>query len=97
MAKFGADTLRMYEMFIGPFDQMVAWNWEGAEGVYRFLKRTWNLVSNNLSNTRTSSLTGRTEVVKLISKVENDLENMKFNTAVAACMEFVNWWETRKR
>lgn len=89
--KFGADTLRLYEMFIGPFDQMLAWSWESLEGVSRFVKRVWNLVISS-QNLEVSSSEAKRKMAKLISKVDNDLENMKFNTAVAAMMEWTNWW-----
>jgi leucyl-tRNA synthetase len=89
--KFGADSLRMYEMFMGPFDQTVAWNDESLEGVYRFLKRVWVLVNNNPTSPK-ASLGARQHLARLTWKVEEDLEAMKFNTAVAALMEFVNWW-----
>jgi leucyl-tRNA synthetase len=92
--KYGADTLRLYEMFIGPFDQAVAWSWEGVEGVYRFLKRVWKLVTNKKLKVESSS-EARLRLAKLIRKVEADLECNKFNTAVAACMEFTNWWGER--
>ncbi len=90
--KYGADTLRMYEMFIGPFDQMVAWSWEGVEGVSRFLNRVWKLVNDNLSVENTSSREAKIKMGGLVRKVESDIENMKFNTAVAALMEWTNWW-----
>lgn len=91
VAKYGADTLRMYEMFIGPFDQTVTWSWEGVEGVHRFLKRIWDLCQiSNLKSQDTNE--AKTRIAKLIYKVEVDIEAMKFNTAVAAMMEFSNWW-----
>ncbi len=91
VTKFGADTLRLYEMFIGPFDQTVAWNWEGVEGVHRFLKRVWGLaIGCQLS--AMSSPEAKRRMAKLKVKVEEDLEAMKFNTAVAAMMETLNWW-----
>ncbi len=91
VSKFGADTFRMYEMFIGPFDQTVVWSEESLEGVYRFLKRVWGLVTK-IQNSNHKSQTVNRELAKLVKKVGEDLEEMKFNTAVAAMMEFVNWW-----
>jgi leucyl-tRNA synthetase len=90
--KFGADSLRMYEMFMGPFDQMVAWSDESLEGVSRFLKKIWKLTINNLQFTIEPSQESKRRLAQLIKKVEEDLEATKFNTAVAALMEFVNWW-----
>jgi leucyl-tRNA synthetase len=95
VAKYGADTLRMYEMFIGPFEQMVAWSDESLEGVFRFLKRVWVLVNEmQISNNKSqiNSEETRRKLAILIKKVEEDLEAAKFNTVVAAMMEFVNWW-----
>jgi len=102
---YGADSLRLYEMFMGPFDQAINWNTKGLEGCYRFLKKVWVLFGDekkiNPSTDSINSLqagSGRTSkelVQKLyytIKKVSNDLENMKFNTAIAAMMEFVNLW-----
>lgn len=91
VTKFGADTLRLYEMFIGPFDQMVSWSWEGVEGVHRFLKRIWRLALTCADGEETVADTKK-KLAKLTKKIEDDLESMKFNTAVASMMEFVNWW-----
>jgi leucyl-tRNA synthetase len=99
VAKYGADTLRMYEMFMGPFDQMVSWSDESLEGVYRFLKRVWVLVNEDNGKTYKAKIASKEvkrRMAQLIKKVEEDLEEMKFNTAVAAMMEFVNWWTEHK-
>ncbi len=89
--KFGGDSLRLYEMFIGPFDQSVAWSWESLEGVHRFLKRVWVLANKPCGES--SSISAKAKVNTLNQRVNVDLEAMKFNTAVSACMEFVNWWQ----
>jgi leucyl-tRNA synthetase len=89
--KYGADTLRMYEMFMGPFDQMVAWSDESLEGVHRFLKRIWKLAMS-IEQSAKSSKEAKNKMARLIKTIEEDLEDMKFNTAVAAMMEFSNWW-----
>lgn len=95
--KYGADTLRMYEMFIGPFDQTVTWSWESVEGVYRFIKRIWVLVNGVLAGEVKSSSNEAIRRMALTTvKVEGDIEGMKFNTAVAALMELVNWWGDHK-
>ena len=94
--KFGADALRVYEMFMGPFDQTIAWSEESVEGCFRFLKRVWRLSKTKVSNEKTSQDL-RTCLNKTIKKVDGDLENMKFNTAVAAMMEFVNSWQADAR
>ena len=95
--KYGADTLRMYEMFIGPFEQMVSWSWEGVEGVNRYLKRVRVLAEDTLSSRRkTGSNQAWARINRLIVRIDKDLEEMKFNTAVAAMMEYTNWWMDHK-
>ena len=88
--KFGADTLRVYEMFMGPFDQTIAWNPKSLNGVFRFLNKVWNLVLECRDNKRSSE-----KALKLIhqlnKKIDEDLESMKFNTAISSFMEFVNF------
>jgi len=88
--KYGADTLRLYEMFMGPFDQMIAWDTQGIIGVRRFLERLWNLVSGYRSNKK-SSKEIEAALNRLIKKIGGDLEAAKFNTAIAAFMEFLNF------
>ncbi len=90
VAKYGADTLRLYEMFMGPFEQMVAWSQASVEGVYRFLKRVWAL--SFVSRPDSSSSAAIAQISRLAKKVDSDLENVKFNTAVSSLMEFVNFW-----
>jgi leucyl-tRNA synthetase len=90
--KYGADTLRIYEMFMGPFDQMVAWSEESLEGCYRFMGRVWRAFEGKISSSKTpQSLL--TKLHQTIKKVNEDLENMKFNTITSSLMEFVNTWE----
>lgn len=86
---YGADTLRTYEMFIGPYDQDAAWNTEAIGGVYRFLNRCWMLVFTDEATTIDESVSApmRHQTIK---KVTEDLHRNSFNTAVAALMEFVN-------
>lgn len=92
--KYGADTLRMYEMFMGPFGQMVAWNDTAVEGVYRFLKRVWVLTQNEFATQ--SSPEAKRRVAKVVNKIDTDIEGLKFNTAVASAMEYINWWQDHK-
>jgi len=86
--------LRLYEMFVGPFDQMVVWNTNGVAGIYRFLGRVWDLVENHLSSKGQASALDRRQIkhllASLVSKVTADLDAMRFNTAVSAMMEFIN-------
>ena len=99
---YGADTLRTYEMFIGPYDQDAAWDTRSVGGVYRFLNRCWTLVfgSNNESERAVlqhsaeadnNSDNNRSIVRhKTIKKVTEDIHRYNFNTAVATLMEYVN-------
>jgi leucyl-tRNA synthetase len=92
--KYGADALRMYEMFIGPFDQMVTWSDASLEGVARFIRRVWKLGTKIIEERKMeSSEEAEVRIMRLVAKIESDLEGMKFNTAVAAAMEYLNWWE----
>ena len=86
---YGADTLRIYEMFMGPFDQAIAWNSKGVKGVFRFLERFWRLILECKQNEK-SSLPIIRAAHQLNRKIDQDLEKMKFNTSIAAFMEFVN-------
>lgn len=93
---YGADTLRTYEMFIGPYELDAAWSTGGIAGVYRFLNRCWNLVQEFLDDQRQAKLDSDTQLELLkvqhtaIKKVTNDLYNAQFNTAVSALMEYLN-------
>ncbi|MDO4508095.1 MAG: class I tRNA ligase family protein, partial [Candidatus Saccharibacteria bacterium] len=85
---YGADTLRTYEMFIGPYDQDAAWDPRSVGGVYRFLNRCYNLCfTNELSGTEENTRVIRNKTIK---KVTEDIHRYNFNTAVAALMEYVN-------
>ena len=90
----GADTLRIYELFIGPFDQTIAWDTKGVKGARRFLEKVWNL-SNEFIASRKESVHSDLEKIlhKTIKKVSEDIGNMKFNTAVSTMMEFTNSWQ----
>ncbi|TSC91828.1 MAG: leucyl-tRNA synthetase, partial [Candidatus Berkelbacteria bacterium Licking1014_96] len=86
--QYGADTLRLYEMFIGPFGERVAWDTKGILGVKRFLDKVWRLFSPRHDREPSRQL-----LVKLnqtIKKVTDDIESMSFNTAVSSMMELVN-------
>ncbi len=89
---YGADSLRIYEMFMGPFEQAISWNHNGLVGCYRFLSRVWNLFLNK-EKSGNSSKEITFKIHQLIKKVSGDLEGMKFNTAVASMMEFINFWQ----
>jgi len=93
--KYGADSLRVYEMFMGPFDQAINWSTRSLIGCYRFLNRIWDLF-NNQEKIGSSSKEIKSKLHQLIKKVSEDIEVMKFNTAIAAMMEFVNFWSAPK-
>ena len=93
--QFGADTLRVYEMFMGPFEQAIIWNEQGVKGVSKFLNRFWDFVIKNKDNTETSQEL-IAEVNRLNKKVSEDIEKMKFNTSIAFFMEFLNLVENKK-
>ena len=86
--EYGTDTLRVYEMFMGPYDQAIAWSSKSVNGVFRFLNKVWRLVLESKGKSGAEALKA---VHQLNKKVDEDLEKMKFNTAVAAFMEFVNF------
>ncbi len=95
---YGADTLRMYLLFIGPYDQGGEFSDRAIAGLYRFLNRVWTIV-NEIKTNKTSSKADpklEKEVHKLIKTVGADLGNLKFNTAIASQMEFLNLMYERK-
>ena len=103
--EYGADSLRLYEMFMGPLEQMKPWSMNGVAGVHRFLNRAWRLLVDEKSGEVLVSEDEPTdvqwkEIHRLIKKVGEDIEAMRYNTAIAAMMEFVNvalQWENRPR
>ena len=102
VAEYGADTLRMYEMFLAPFDQMVPWDERGVVGVRRFLDRLWRYYNEKLKakSEKQQLKTQNTETDKLIhkltKKITSDLSEMKFNTSVAAFMSTLNEMEQQQ-
>jgi leucyl-tRNA synthetase len=87
--EFGADTLRLYEMFMGPFDKEKIWNRDAAAGCKRFLNRFYDLVfSNKVSEEAEENALKFGN--RLVDSVIKDVENMQFNTAIARMMEFIN-------
>ena len=93
--EFGADTLRLYEMFMGPFDQAIAWSTSGMRGCYRFLEKTWKLVSESESEQQSGPAV-MNALHKLNKKIDEDLESTKFNTIISAFMEFINFCQENK-
>ena len=89
VAEIGADSFRMYEMFMGAFDQPIPWSTNGARGCKRFLDRVWRL-QDMVNGEGWTDAELRTKVNACIKKVSEDYERMKFNTAIAAMMSLVN-------
>lgn len=94
---YGADSLRLYEMFMGPLTQVKPWSMKGVEGVYRFLSRVWRLVVDDETNTPAAALADAEPTAEQYKKlhitikaVTGDIENMAYNTAISAMMIFVN-------
>jgi leucyl-tRNA synthetase len=92
----GADTLRLYEMFMGPLEQVKPWNSKGITGVFRFLSRLWRLIVSDSGAVKDSiekrdlNKDEKRSLHKCIRKVTEDTENMRFNTAIASMMELLN-------
>jgi leucyl-tRNA synthetase len=120
--EFGADTVRVYEMFMGPLDQAKPWNPSNVQGSYRFLQRVWKIYQQadqyivdeaDASEPASGEKAGASDhaecgseqaaadtavtkkLYKTIQKVSHDIPEMKFNTAIAAMMEFLNEWEKK--
>ncbi|KKP91231.1 MAG: Leucyl-tRNA ligase LeuS, partial [Candidatus Nomurabacteria bacterium GW2011_GWE2_36_115] len=103
---YGADTLRIYEMFIGPFDQAVSWNTDSIIGSRRFLDKIWRLgerigssrpclgpIGGKASSRQLESASLQTLLHKTIKKIGEDIESMSFNTAISSMMILVNEME----
>ena len=91
---YGADTLRMYEMFLGPLEQSKPWNTNGIDGVYKFLRRFWNLMHDQTGKFKVSDAEPTRDELKVLhktlKKVEQDIENFSFNTSVSEFMICAN-------
>ncbi len=100
VARYGADAFRLYEMFMGPLEQVKPWNTRGVEGTHRFLNRVWRLVAGSEADGRRQRAgAGRRAeptreqqrvVHQTIAKVTEDIDAMRFNTAISALMELTN-------
>jgi leucyl-tRNA synthetase len=109
LQRYGADTTRLYEMFMGPLESTKPWSMQGVEGISRFLNRAWRMIIDEASETMqlnprvTSKDAISTEeqlrtLHKTIQVVTRDMESLSFNTAISRLMEFVNYFtgqETR--
>jgi leucyl-tRNA synthetase len=101
IAEYGADSLRLFEMFMGPLEQMKPWSTTGIEGVYRFLGRVWRLVMEEnqegewlFAPAKLTDAAPSTELLRslhaTIRKVTDDIDKLQFNTAISALMVLVN-------
>ncbi|MDZ4217239.1 MAG: class I tRNA ligase family protein, partial [Candidatus Gracilibacteria bacterium] len=88
--QYGADTLRIYEMFMGPFEQMKPWSMKGVLGVYRFLQKVWRLAVETPKTKGKPQATTTKMLHQTLKKVTHDIEDFKFNTAVSQMMILVN-------
>ena len=91
--RYGADTLRLYEMFLGPIEQSKPWDTNGIDGVHRFLKKFWNLFYDGDNLALTDGKPSKEELKslhKLIKKVSGDIETFSYNTSVSAFMICIN-------
>ncbi|TXI69219.1 MAG: class I tRNA ligase family protein, partial [Cyclobacteriaceae bacterium] len=87
---YGADTLRMYEMFLGPLEQSKPWNTQGIDGVFKFLRRFWNLFHDAAGNFVVTDAEPTKDELKVLhktlKKIQADIENFSFNTSVSEFM-----------
>jgi len=106
VAEYGADSLRLYEMFMGPLEAVKPWQTNGVKGVFGFLDRAWSLLIDLETEQLSSVVTDepessasdelRREINITVHKVTSDIENMRFNTSIAKMMEFVNLAKKQK-
>ena len=87
--QYGADTLRLYEMFLGPIEASKPWDTNGIDGCHRFLRKFWKLFQQELTNDEPSKDSLKS-VHKLIKKVTSDIESFSYNTAISAFMICTN-------
>jgi leucyl-tRNA synthetase len=105
IANYGADSLRLYEMFMGPLEAVKPWSMKGVEGVYRFLGRAWRMIVDAEADVvhldpRVKSVDMSVEQAKIVARttaaVTDDLEAYRFNTAISRLMEFVNFFTSQE-
>ena len=94
--EYGADSMRMYEMFMGPLEAVKPWNTKGVEGVYRFLKRAWRLIDSAVIVDRPCNADEARSMHSAIKKVSLDVEDFGFNTAISSLMVFCNDFSSAK-
>jgi leucyl-tRNA synthetase len=93
--EYGADTLRIYEMFMGPFEEAIAWDSKGVKGARRFLDKIWNLQYKIGASKQNIEI--KESLHKTIKKVSQDIDKLKLNTAISCLMMFVNKMEKEEK
>lgn len=93
VGEYGADALRIYEMFMAPFNTEIPWSTKALQGSYRFVKRVWDLYQTSDFNAVKSEVNLGAKLQKTINKITRDIPEVKFNTSIASMMEFLNDWE----
>jgi leucyl-tRNA synthetase len=105
VAEYGADSLRLYEMFMGPLEAVKPWSMKGVEGVYRFLGRAWRMIVDAEADSvrldpRVQPVELATDqarvVARTVAAVTDDIEGLRFNTAISRLMEFVNFFTAQE-
>jgi leucyl-tRNA synthetase len=105
IAEYGADSLRLYEMFMGPLEAVKPWSMKGVEGVYRFLARAWRMIVDSEADVvrldaRVQPVDPTLERAKVaartVAAVTDDIEGLRFNTAISRLMEFVNFFTAQE-
>ncbi len=96
IAKYGVDAARLYLVFLGPFDADVLWNDRGIRGITRFIERYWRLAQRTPVQSAAANPNFEQERHKVIKRVTADVERFRFNTAVAALMEYLNYLTARR-
>jgi leucyl-tRNA synthetase len=92
--KFGADSIRLYEMFMGPFTQNIAWSTKGVVGMRRFLEKVWKLSNKTIKQENNKARKNLDNLLhKTIKKVTEDIKNFRFNTAISSLMIMANEFE----
>lgn len=94
--EYGADALRVYEMFMAPFGQEIAWSTQTLQGSYRFVRRIWQIYHSPAKMADSEKKEDKrlaSELQRVIEKVSKDIPDVKFNTPISSMMEFLNMWE----
>lgn len=93
---YGADTVRTYLAFMGPYDQGGPWSYQGIEGIYRYINRVWTLTTSKQAHEKIADKNDLRIMNRTIKKVSKDIDILHFNTAVSTLMEWLNYLNTKK-